>query len=137
MRFYIFMVIDLTNNQQTLFGKTAENKEEAKDKNKTSQDQPTNQEEVPERLFTDLFNFKIKKNGNLKQYIQTNLSTYAAVASAKEKKVAAQKIACVISLNFSGFNPPPSNRKLLGDFFYLNVIFPEFKLKILFLKFES
>ena len=41
------MVIDLTNNQQTLFGKTAENKEEAKDKNKTSQDQPTNQEEVP------------------------------------------------------------------------------------------
>lgn len=107
-----------------LFGKTAENKEEAKDKkNQSSQDQPANQEEVPDRFITDLFNFKIKKNGNLKQYIQTNLSTYAAVASAKEKKVAAQKIACVINLNFSGFNPPPSNRKLLGDFFYLNVIF--------------
>ena len=41
-----------------LFGKTAENKEEAKDKkNQTSQDQPANQEEVPDLLITGLFNF--------------------------------------------------------------------------------
>ena len=55
--FYIFLFIDL-NNQQMLFGKTAENKEEAKDKkNQTSQDQPANQEEVPDLLITGLFNF--------------------------------------------------------------------------------
>jgi hypothetical protein len=105
-----------------LFGKTAENKEEAKDKkNQSSQDQPANQEEVPDRFIPDLFNFKIKKNGNLKQYIQTDLSTYTSVSASKEKKVGSQKVSCVINLNFSGFNPPPSHRKLMGDFFYLNV----------------
>ena len=106
-----------------IYGKMAENKEnELKAKSQANPEQPFNQEEVLV-LLINIFKFKFffKKNATLKQYIKNDLSTYSVISSTKERNSASQKIPCIVNINFSGFNPPPSNRKLLGDFFYLNV----------------
>jgi protein TIF31 len=33
-----------------------------------------------------------------------------------------EQVKCVRSLNYSGFNPPPANRRLMGDFYYIDFV---------------